>query len=171
MPATQPSAPSPAQHHHKHEFFSNIIFAVNLVFIYRHFWMFLELILRVWRRNILQNDGAILEKGAIRTEDDHVCMTNHKPILSYSRQVPPCKDCHLHKPRRLHLLLGNLEAVQDHTVNGESDVWVDVVEEVTQNTVDQSILTKTIQLHAEPSHTVNVSSILYYYNPIYLQFV
>ena len=59
-----------------------------------------------------------------------------------------------------HILLGNLEAVQDHTVNGESDVCVDVVEEVTQNIVDQSILTKTIQLHAEPSHTVDVSSIL-----------
>ena len=59
-----------------------------------------------------------------------------------------------------HLLLGNLEALQDHTVNGESDVCVDVVEKVTQTTVDQSILTKTIQLHAEPSHTVNVSSIL-----------
>ena len=122
--------------------------------------MFLELILRVWRRNNLQNDVAILEEEATITEDDHVCMTNHKPILSYSRQVPPRKESHLHKQRRLHLLLGNLEAVQDHTVNGESDVCVDVVEEVTQNIVDQSILTKTIQLHAEPSHTVDVSSIL-----------
>ena len=62
------------KNHFQHKLLSN--HAVNLSFICRHFWVFLNLILRVWRGELSQHCRAILEEVAARTEDDHMCMTN-----------------------------------------------------------------------------------------------